>query len=125
MGTHLPSSGTLGLVSGQWLGFLTPEVSLPIYTHSMWIWDYAHSASLHLSGHIYITTPLTHLGECGFYKSLVWWTSIQLDFSDYFWWYFFCILVVIFSIVIQGGERCLFTCASILARILKIFLYEI
>ena len=71
MGNYLSSSGTLGLVSGQWLGFLTPEVSLPIYTHSMWIWDYAHSASLHLSGHIYITTPLTHLGECGFYKSLV------------------------------------------------------
>ena len=39
MGTYLPDTGTLAGWSSVWLGLLSPEVTLPIFIHYLWVWD--------------------------------------------------------------------------------------
>ena len=107
MGTHLG----LEPWAGVGLGFLAPEVSLPIFIHHMWVWDcpFCISESLCVSMSL---SPPTCLDECDFFNSLV----AGLPHSLIFWW-FWVTIVLQFSCNFCCGcarRRAVFTYASIL-----------
>ena len=118
MGIYLPGAGTLGCVVWPEAGIpclLTPEVSLPILIHHMWVWD---SSFCHLSmGH--------HISGLSLSPSLLflwmnvaslnsWLSDVHLaQVSDGSGYYLFWSLVVVFFCSCVR-EQSVFTHASIL-----------
>ena len=69
--------------SGMGLGFLTPEVFLPIFMHHTWV-STTCSVSMHLSLRLCFSTLPTYVDECDFFHVL-----------NFFWW--FWVIVVVWS----------------------------
>ena len=109
MGIYLSGAGILGCVFWPGAG-ITCSQGIPPYLYPPYVnvgclfhhHHQHHTASPSLSAHLCDSAPPTHVGECGFFKSLL----VGLPYSSIFWqfWMLFWDLVVILSMVAQGGQ---------------------
>ena len=107
--------------SGLRLRLLTPKVTLLIFIHHIWMWDcpcpFCHHCLsapwlLAFLPHLCISAPLTHLDDCGFFKSL----DAGLPHSSIFWqfWVLFVLSLIVIPFCGCTRRLCVSTYASIL-----------